>query len=115
MLLRLMLDSDTMDVGNGGMKIGSCIGILNNWVYHGWEGHTGVIMINVHLSLIAFVNTLPTRAKGGKVYAFRCVQFFEMHPPSMHADLVASSCTLPQHSLDANRSTSTGPKGCISF
>ena len=57
------------------MKIGSCIDILNNWVYHGWEGHTGVIMTNVHLSLIALASTLPIRAKGGKAYAFRCDQF----------------------------------------
>ena len=57
------------------MKIESCIDILNNWVYHGWEGHAGVIMINVHLPLIALANTLPVRVKGGKAYAFRCVQF----------------------------------------
>ena len=60
--------------GNGGMKIGSCIDILNNWVCHGWEGQTGVVMINVHLSLLGLANTLPIRAKGGKVYAFRCVK-----------------------------------------
>ena len=57
------------------MKIGSCIDILNKWVYHGWEGHNSVIMINVHLSLITLANALPIRAKGGKVYALRCVQF----------------------------------------
>ena len=84
MLLRLMFDSDTMDVDFGlglskdlerrGMKIVSCIEILNNQVYHGWEGQTGVIMINVHLFLIVLANTLPIRAKGGKAYAFRCVQ-----------------------------------------
>ena len=56
------------------MKIGSCIGILNNWVYLGWEGHTGVIVTNVHLSLIALASTLPIKAKGGKAYAFRCDQ-----------------------------------------
>ena len=57
------------------MKIGSCIDILNNWIYHGWEGHTDTIMTNVHLSLIALASILPIRAKGGKTYASRCDQF----------------------------------------
>ena len=57
------------------MKIGSCIDILSNWVYNGWEGYSGVIMIHVHLPLIALANTLPIRAKGVKAYAFWCVQF----------------------------------------
>ena len=57
------------------MKIRSCIDILSNWMCHGWEGHTGAIMININLPLIAVVNILSIRAKGGKVYAFRCVQF----------------------------------------
>ena len=82
MPIRLMLDFDTMGVGSGlglskdleiGKKIGSCIDILKNWVYHRWEGHTGVIMIKVHSSLIALANTLPIRTKGGKAYPFRCV------------------------------------------
>ena len=58
-------------------EIGSCIDILNNWVYHGWGGNTDVIMINAHLSLIALANTLRKRAKGGKAYAFTCVQFIQ--------------------------------------
>ena len=58
------------------MKIRSCIHILNNWVYHGWEGHTGVTKINLHLALFALATTLPIRAKGGEAYAFRCDQFF---------------------------------------
>ena len=65
-----MLDSDTTSVGSGSglskvldmsdleMKIESCIEILNNCVYHGWEGHTDVIMINIHLPLISLANTL---------------------------------------------------------
>ena len=57
------------------MKIDCCIDILNDWVYHGGEGHIAVIMINLHLSLTAFAYTLPIRAKGGKTYAFRRVQF----------------------------------------
>ena len=57
------------------MKIVSCIDILNNWVYHGWEGHTGIIMTNVHWSLIALAITLPIRAKGWKAYGFRYDQF----------------------------------------
>ena len=68
---RLMFDSYTMSVGSGSglskdldmsyleMKIESCVDILNNWVYHGWEDHTGVIMINIHLALISLANTLP--------------------------------------------------------
>ena len=57
------------------MKIGFCINILDYLVYHGWKGHAGVIMINIHLSLIALANTLLIRAKSGQVYAFRSVQF----------------------------------------
>ena len=57
------------------MRIGSCIDLLNNWVWYGFEGHTDVIMINVHLFLIAFANTLFIKAKVGKVYTFGCVQF----------------------------------------
>ena len=49
------------------MKTGSCICILNNWVY---QGHTGVIMINIDLYLIALANTFSIRAKGGNTYAF---------------------------------------------
>ena len=80
-----MFDSGTIGVAFGlgvsknfkmeKMKTGSCIDILNNWVYHGWEGHICVIMINVYLPVIALVNSFPIRAKRGKVYAFRCVQF----------------------------------------
>ena len=103
--------------GNGEMKIESCIDILNNWVYHGWEGHAGVIMISVHLPLIALANTLPVRVKGGKAYAFRCVQFiwnaFTIH-------VCESGCQFMYfgiwwHNLDANISTSIGTKACISF
>ena len=75
-----MFDSGTMGVGfsfgsvkrfrNGGMKIGFCIDILNNWVYHGWEGHTDVIMINIHLFLITLANTLPIRAKSWEDVCF---------------------------------------------
>ena len=54
------------------MKIESYIDILNNWMYHGWEGHTGVIMTNEHFSLIGLASTLSIRTKGGKTYAFRC-------------------------------------------
>ena len=57
------------------MNIGSCVGIPNNWVYHGWEGHTGVIIINEQLFLIALSTTLPIRAKDWKAYAFRCDKF----------------------------------------
>ena len=78
---------------NGGMKIGSFIDMLNNWVYHGWEDHTGVIMINIYLPLIALANTLPIRAKDGNTYAFGVASLFKMHPPSKHVDLVASLCT----------------------
>ena len=65
MLLRLMFVSDTMavgfglclskDLGMGEWKLDLLLVIymLNNWVYHGWEGHIGVIMINVYLPLIA--------------------------------------------------------------
>ena len=104
MLLRLIFDSDTMGVDFGlglskdlerrGMKIVSCIEILNNQIYHGWEGQTGVIMINVHLFLIALANTLPIRAKGGRRMLLGVSSVFEMHPPSMHVNLVASLCIL---------------------
>ena len=67
--------------------------MLNNWVYHGWEGHIGVIMINVYLPLIALANTLSVGVKGGKTYAFGVASLVKMHPPSMHVDLVASLCT----------------------
>ena len=85
--------------GNGGLKIESCIDVLNNWVYHGWEGHIGVTMINtlwsICLPLIALASTLPIRAKGGKAYAFRCDQFiWNASTISMHVDLVANLCTL---------------------
>ena len=68
----LVLARSVKRFGNEEMKVGSCIDILNNRVYHGWEGHTGVIIFNVHLSLVVLANTLPMRGKGGKVYAFRC-------------------------------------------
>ena len=61
--------------GNGGMKIVPCLDILNNWVYHGWEGRSGIIMLNAHLPLITLTNTRPIRANGRKAYAFRCAQF----------------------------------------
>ena len=101
--------------GNGGMKIRSCIDILNNWVYHGWEGHAGVTKTNLHLSLFAVATTLPIRAKGGEAYAFRCDQFF-WNTSTIHAR--GSGWQLMYfriwcHNLDANRST--GPKACISF
>ena len=57
------------------MKNESCIDILINWVYHGWEGHIGVTMITVRLPLISLASTLHIRAKGVKAYAFRCDQF----------------------------------------
>ena len=43
----------------------------------GGGGNTGVIMINAHLSLIALADTLRKKPKGGKAYAFRCVQFIQ--------------------------------------
>ena len=79
MSLRLMFDSYTIGIGLGlgqseDLDFGSGTDILNNWVYQCWEGHTGGLMINAHLSLIDFANTLPIRAKGGKAYAC-CVHF----------------------------------------
>ena len=76
------------------MKIESCIDILNKWVHHGWEGYTGVIMINVHLSLIILANTLPIRKMMERCMLLGVSSLFEMYPPSMHVDLVASLCTL---------------------
>ena len=86
-------------------------------MYHSWEGHTDVIMINVYLYLIALANTLPLRAKSGKVYAFRCAQFI-WNASTIHT--CGSGCQLMYFgiwwpNLDANRSTSTGPEACISF
>ena len=63
-------------------------------MHHGWEGHTGVTMINVHLSFIALAIALPIRTKGGKVMPLGLSSLFEMHPASMHEDLVAGLCTL---------------------
>ena len=51
-------------------------------------------MINVHMSLIDLAGTLPIRAKGGEEYALGVTNLFEMHPPSMYVDLVASLRTL---------------------
>ena len=73
------------------MQIGSCIDIFNKWVYHGWDSNTGIIMINVHLTLITLVSTLPKKAKG---MLLGVSNLFEMHPTSMHVDLVTSLCTL---------------------
>ena len=61
--------------GNGEMNIWFYINIFDNWFYHGWGGHTGVIIISVHLCFIALANIIPIRAKGGKAYPFRCVHF----------------------------------------
>ena len=56
------------------MKIESCIDTLSSVMFHGWEGRTGVTMINLHLPIIALANTLPIRVNGAKTYAFRCVE-----------------------------------------
>lgn len=60
-------------------------------MYHGWEGHLGVAMINVHLTLFALAIIPPIGAKAGKVYVS---SLSEIYPPSMDLDLSSSLCTL---------------------
>lgn len=60
----------------------------------GWEDRTEVIVIKIHLSLIDLANTLPIRENGRMHVFLSFSNLLEMHPSSIHVDLVASLCIL---------------------
>ena len=94
MLVKPTYNSETMGVSfDSGFKVGIKVESgrhsLNNWVYHGWEGLTEVFIIKVHLSLTILAGTLLIRANVGRHMPLGFSNFFEMHSPAKHGNLVA--------------------------